>query len=361
MDLAAMTRDVEDELDAAWTEMLRTSAFIGGPALARFEREWAAYCGTTEAIGVANGTDALELTLRGLGIGPGDEVIIPTNTFVATAEAVVFAGATPHFVDVDPVSLLMTPKSVFAAINHRTAAVIAVHLFGNMGDIEGISAVARRKGLALIEDASQAHGAGVPDARAGSFGVAGCFSFYPGKNLGAFGDAGAVVTDDEYLARRVRSLGDHGRSSHTRHDLAGRNSRLDGLQAAVLSCKLPMLDTWNAARRDALASYREQLAFEPVRFLEHDEQGVGHLNVVRVRDRERVREYLTHRGIQTGVHYPVPCHLQPPYADFPRGELVVAESAAAEILSLPLGPHLTQADIEYVSRALAEAVEECAA
>jgi dTDP-4-amino-4,6-dideoxygalactose transaminase len=360
LDLGSMTRDVATELDHAWREMLKTSAFIGGPNLARFEGEWAAYCGTTEAVGVANGTDAIELTLRALGVGPGDEVILPTNTFVATAEAVVFAGATPHFVDVDPNSLLMTPEAAFDAINPRTAAIIAVHLYGNMGQIDAIAAMAQRHGLALIEDAAQAHGAGA-DSRAGSIGTAGCFSFYPGKNLGAFGDAGAVVTNNKYLAEHIRTLGDHGRTSHTSHDLVGKNSRLDGLQAAVLSCKLPMLDHWNAARRAAVAKYRGLLDPGLVRLVEHDATGVCHLNVALVPNRDRVREELLRRGIHTAVHYPVPCHLQRPYADYPRGDVTVAEVTASQLLSLPLFPHITDADIEYVCRALSEVVQEQAA
>jgi dTDP-4-amino-4,6-dideoxygalactose transaminase len=362
LDLGAMTREIAHEVEVAWAEITATSSFIGGKWIARFEEEWASYCGTKHAVGVANGTDAIELTLRALGIGPGAEVILPTNTFVATAEAVVLAGATPRFVDVAPDTLLVTPDAIAAAVTSRTSAVIPVHLFGNMPDMEAIGVVARRHGLAVIEDAAQAQGAGSPGARAGSFGVAGCFSFYPGKNLGAFGDAGAVVTDDDDLARRIRSLGDHGRStSHTRHDVVGRNSRLDALQAAVLTCKLPKLDEWNAARRHALSTYREMLPEGRIRPVRADPNGVGHLNVVLVRDRERLREQLGRHGIQTGVHYPVPCHLQRPYRPFRTDALPVAEAAAPQLLSLPLFPHLGADDIRYVSERVLELVEADAA
>jgi dTDP-4-amino-4,6-dideoxygalactose transaminase len=362
LDLGAMTREVAPSLDHAWREITTTSSFIGGDHVARFEREWATYCGTTGAVGVANGTDAIELTLRALQIGAGDEVIVPTNTFVATVEAVVLAGATPHFVDVAPETLLITVDAVESAINDRTSAVVAVHLYGNLPDMEAITALARRRGLAVIEDAAQAQGAGPVGARAGSLGTAGCFSFYPGKNLGAFGDAGAVVTDDEHLIRRLRSLGDHGRSgSHTRHELLGRNSRLDALQAAVLSCKLPRLDAWNVARRRALATYRELLPAGRVRMVDGGPEGVGHLNVVLVRDRDRVREQLARDGIQTGIHYPLPCHLQAPYVDFPRADVPVAEATAGQLLSLPLFPHLADDDIAYVCERMSALCEEEAA
>jgi dTDP-4-amino-4,6-dideoxygalactose transaminase len=361
LDLGAMTRDVQQALNDAWTETTTTSSFIGGKKVAEFEQAWAAYCGTKHAVGVANGTDALELTLRALGIGPGDEVILPTNTFVATAEAVVLAGATPRFVDVAPGTLLMTAGAVSDAVNQRTSAVIPVHLFGTMADMDAIGAVADRCGLAVIEDAAQAQGAGRPGSRAGSFGIAGCFSFYPGKNLGAFGDAGAVVTDDESLAQRLRSLGDHGRrGSHTQHDLVGRNSRLDALQAAVLSCKLPRLDEWNAARRRALATYRELLPAQYFRWVETDAGSVGHLNVAMVKDRDRIRERLARSGVETGIHYPVPCHLQSSYTQYGADRLPVAEAAAGQLLSLPLFPHLGDDAIAYVCEQLAEFAEEAA-
>ncbi len=249
LELAPMTREVQGAVEQGWARVLSTGRFIGGDEVARFEAAWAGYCQVPHALGVANGTDALQLALTGLGIGPGDEVIVPANTFVATAEAVLLAGAVPRFADVSPQTLLLTPECLEAALTPRTAAVIVVHLYGRMPDMGALCAAADRAGVALIEDAAQAHGATWQGRRAGSSGVAGCFSFYPGKNLGAFGDAGAVVTTDAGLAGRIRVLRDHGRAvgSHYRHELAGTNSRLDALQAVVLTAKLARLETWNAA------------------------------------------------------------------------------------------------------------------
>ncbi len=247
-DLGGMTQEVRSDVDAAWSTLLGTGHFVGGAEVDRFEEEWARYCGTAHAIGVANGTDALTLTLRALAIGAGDEVVVPANTFIATAEAVVLAGATPRFADVDPDTLLLTADGLAAAITSRTSAVIAVHLYGQTADMDAISVTAERAGLAVLEDAAQAHGASWWGRPAGSLGRAGCFSFYPGKNLGAFGDAGAVVTDDADLTERLRSLRNHGRvsGSHYRHGDIGTNSRLDSVQAAVLSAKLPRLDAWGS-------------------------------------------------------------------------------------------------------------------
>ena len=352
LDLTAMSRDVEEALDVVWLQAKRSSSFIGGPLVERFEREWAAYCGRDHAVGVANGTDALELTLRALNIGPGDEVIVPANTFIATAEAVVLAGATPRFADVDPGTLLATPDSLAAALTTRTVGIIIVELFGNVPRMDEIGRFARGNGLALIEDAAQAHGATWRGTRIGSFGVASCFSFYPGKNLGAFGDGGAVVTDDPLIAERIRSLADHGRAGHSRylHPRVGRNSRLDALQAAVLSVKLSKLDEWNDQRRAAMDLYRRHLAPDLVRRveLEPDTQSAHHLNVVRLPDRDGIREALGRLQIETGIHYPVPCHLQEGYLGYALEPLPNAEHAAAEILSLPMFPHLSDEQIRYV-------------
>jgi dTDP-4-amino-4,6-dideoxygalactose transaminase len=351
-DLTSMSRDVEAGLDDVWRRLVDSSAFIGGPWVERFEAAWARYCGTKHAIGVANGTDALEITLRALGIGPGDEVIVPANTFVATAEAVVLAGATPRFIDVDPLTLLLTPDEIESAVNERTAAVIAVELFGNMPNMDAIAALTDRLGLALIEDAAQAHGATWKGKPAGSFGVAGCFSFYPGKNLGAFGDGGAVVTDDEGLALRIRSIADHGRALDSRyvHVTLGRNSRLDALQAGILSVKLKRLDAWNEARRGAIDAYRLALDPEVVPMISVDAhvQSAYHLNVVLVNDRDSVRDELSDRGIETGIHYPVPCHLERPYRGLVADRLPVVENAASRLLSLPLFPHMSLVQIDRV-------------
>ncbi len=250
-DLHAMNAEVAEQLDAAWPAVSSSSAFIGDHYVECFEQEWAEYCGSRFAVGVGNGTDALRLTLQALGIGGGDKVIVPTNAFVATVEAIVLAGATPRFVDVHPETLLVTPSIVEAATTTRTAAIIVVHLYVHVADMDGMCRVADKAKLALVEDAAQAHGATWRGRKAGTFGQAGCFSFYPAKNLRAFGDAGAAVTDDSELAAPVRSLSDHGRvaGARTDHALIGTNSRLDALRAAVLSAKLPRLDGWIEARR----------------------------------------------------------------------------------------------------------------
>ena len=361
-DLATLTREVRDEVSRAWDDITETSQFIGGEVVECFEREWASYCGRRQCIGVANGTDAIELTLRALGIGAGDEVVVPANSFVATAEAVVMAGATPRFVDVDPKSLLVTAEDIAAALTSRTSAVIVVDLYGGIPDMRSIRGLADQHGLALIEDAAQAQGSTLGRKKAGSFGVAGCFSFYPGKNLGAYGDAGAVVTDDAQLAARIRSLANHGRvaGSPSRHALIGRNSRLDALQAAVLVAKLRRLDQWNDARRNAVRAYRSMLAPD-VRTLRVDAQSCYHQNVVLVPERNLVREQLADRGIESGIHYPVPIHLQDAFQEYWKAPLHVVESAARQILSLPLFPAMTSDQIGYVCANLNRLVSEMAA
>ena len=338
-----------DRLD----EILTADAYVGGPWLERFERQWAAYCGVDHAVGVANGTDAIELIIRGLGIGPGDEVIVPANTFVATAAAVAAAGATPVFVDVDPGTLLATEASVLSAIGPLTAAVIVVHLYGQPADVDAVRAVAGRHGIAVIEDAAQAHGASIGTRRVGSLGRAAAFSFYPGKNLGALGDGGMVVTDDAALAERVRSLANHGRGRvATEHIQIGRNSRLDGLQASFLSEKLPHLDRLNARRRHLADLYRDLLGDVPVTFVEirPEVTAVHHLLVVQVDDRARFRQGLAEQGVQTAVHYPLPCHRQPALERFAPGYLPVVERAADRIVSLPFFPTMTDDVVHRVCR-----------
>jgi dTDP-4-amino-4,6-dideoxygalactose transaminase len=351
-DLGPMTREVQDEILSEWTGLLQSGQFIGGPAVARFEEEWAQFCGARFAVGVGNGTDALHLTLRALGIGRGDEVVVPANTFVATVEAVVLAGATPRFADVDPDTLLMTPHTLAEAAGPATRAAVVVHLYGQMPHMDDLQATAAGVGIDLIEDAAQAQGATWGSGRSGSYGVAGCFSFYPGKNLGAFGDAGAVVTSDERLADRLRSLRDHGREpgGHYDHGFLGLNSRLDALQAVVLSAKLRRLEEWNASRRVLMALYGRLLEPSAARLVEQlpGGNGVYHLAVVRVPDRYRIRAELARAAIGTGIHYPTPCHLMPPYAGFSLRRLPVAEAQAAEILSLPLHPYMRPEDVERV-------------
>ncbi len=359
-DLKAMTQEVRAAIDEGWARLLESSRFIGGDAVEEFEQAWAGYCETEHAIGVANGTDALRLVLTALAIGPGDEVVVPSNTFVASAEAVVLAGATPRFADVSPRTMLLTPDDLEAAITSRTRAVIVVHLYGQMPDMDALSRAAERAGIWLIEDAAQAHGATWRGKRAGSIGQAGCFSFYPGKNLGAFGDAGAIVTRDAELAKRIRSLRDHGRvlASHYRHELIGMNSRLDALQAVVLTAKLRRLDAWNEARRSIVARYRAAFRSGPIRLVEDEPgaRGVYHLAVARVPDRARVQQQLTAMGIETGIHYPIPAHRQAPYLCFADRPLPVSEAAADEVLSLPLFPHLRADQVDRVCDALSEVV-----
>jgi dTDP-4-amino-4,6-dideoxygalactose transaminase len=360
-DLGAMTREVRDTVLLGWADVLESSRFIGGEQVERFEDEFAAYCASSHAVGVANGTDALHLTLRALGIGPGDEVIVPANSFVATAEAVVLAGATAHFADVDPGTLLMTATTAEAAVTSRTRAIIVVHLYGQVADMDALGAMASRFGLVLIEDAAQAHGATWHDQVAGSFGRAGCFSFYPGKNLGAFGDAGAVVSSDAALAARIRSMRDHGRvvGSHYGHSIVGTNSRLDAMQAVVLSAKLAFLDKWNEARRYIADRYRT--AFGAVGLgLVHEAasaRGVYHLAVARVPDREQVRSLFASLGIQTAVHYPTPLHLLEPYVQLATEPLQIAETAAREVMSLPIFPHMTDEQIGRVCASAAAIAE----
>jgi dTDP-4-amino-4,6-dideoxygalactose transaminase len=361
-----MAGEVWPEIEHEYLACLLDGAYIGGPVVTAFERDWAAYCGAGHAVGLASGTDALQLSLTALGVGAGDEVIVPANTFIATAAAVVRIGATPRFADVSDDTLVMTPRTLAEAITPHTRAVIIVHLYGQMPDMAGLIAAARGAGIAVIEDAAQAHGAEWGGRRAGSFGDAACFSFYPAKNLGAFGDAGAVVTSRAGLADRIRALANHGRSrgdSHYEHECIGTNSRLDALQAILLSGKLGHLDAWTE-RRIALASrYRDLLGaaeFTAAGLRLTDTaplaRHVYHLFVVRVARRDSVRAELAKRGIQTGVHYPLPCHRQPPLRRFAERPLPVAEQSAGELLSLPMFPHLTFRQVDLVCESLCEAL-----
>lgn len=354
LDLAAINGALRADYERAWRVVLDHGHFVGGPEVERFEADFAAYCETTACVGVANGTDALELILTGLGIGPGDEVIVPANTFVATAEAVCAVGARPRFVDVLPDTLLIDPDAIAAAAGPNTAAVIAVHLFGQMADLDAVSAVAARYGLAVIEDAAQAHGARLAGRRAGSVGTAAAFSFYPGKNLGALGDGGAVVTADTALAERIRGCANHGRAADDRyrHEQRGRNSRLDTVQAAMLSAKLAGLDDANLARRQVMERYRHRLPESARAVATHPAaEPVYHLAVIRVEDRAAVTAEFDRNRIGWGIHYPIPCHLQPAYQEFTES-LPVAEHAAEQILSIPMSPTLTDAQVDRVCEVL---------
>jgi dTDP-4-amino-4,6-dideoxygalactose transaminase len=363
MDLGAMADEVWPEIEGSVRAAVSGANFIGGPAVEAFENEWASYCGVAHAVGVANGTDALHLTLRALGVGPGDEVVLPASTFVATAEAIVLAGAIPRFADVDPETLLMTAETMCEAITPRTRGVIAVHLYGQTPDMDAIEGAVRRRGLFLVEDAAQAHGASWNGRPVGAFGDAACFSFYPGKNLGAFGDAGAVVTGDADLAERVRSLANHGRATgnHHRHLLVGTTSRLDALQALVLSAKLRRLTAWTDARRSVVARYRAGLAgVDGMQMLVEQRKAhhVYHLFVIRVPQRELFGAELLRQGVQTGVHYSLAIHEQPAFAEFATGPLPEAEAGAAEVLSLPLHPHLESAQVDRVIEVTTSVLEK---
>jgi dTDP-4-amino-4,6-dideoxygalactose transaminase len=361
LDLSAQHDEVRVEINNAWSRVTADNAFVGGAYVERFEAEFAAYCGVSHCIGVANGTDALMLILAALGVA-GHEVVVPGNTFVATLEAIVAAGAIPVFVDVDPDTLLVTADAVASAISSRTAAVIVVHLYGQMPDMEAICRVAERAGIAVVEDAAQAHGARWMHRRAGACAHAAAFSFYPGKNLGAFGDAGAVTTNDARLARHIRILANHGRapSGWHQHDIVGCNSRLDGLQAAILSVKLRHLDEWNAARMAAARHYAQILAGTPSRPVAVDPRAtaVHHLQVVRVASRARVLAALDACGVGWGLHYPVPSHRQAAFSPFATAPLPVTEQAAAEVVSLPMFPTITGAQIDRVCEALLAVPEE---
>jgi dTDP-4-amino-4,6-dideoxygalactose transaminase len=367
VDLQAQYRSIKAEVDAAVQRVLDTSAFILGREVESFERAFAEYVGASECVGVSNGTAAIQLALQACGVGTGDEVIVPANTFFATAEAVSTAGATPVFVDCDAATYNLEPGKLEAAITPRTRAVIPVHLYGQPADLDAVFEVAAAHNLLVIEDAAQAHGARYKGSRVGARGRAGCFSFYPGKNLGAYGEGGAVVTNDASVARRLRMLRDHGSEQKYRHELVGYNMRLEGIQGAVLNVKLKYLDDWNALRRAHAARYRELLApladslVLPVEadYAEH----VYHLFVIQTDRRDELQRYLSAAGVQTGIHYPVPVHLQPAYATLGhrKGDFPNAESQSERVLSLPMFAELSERQLKYVADALADFYAETAA
>ncbi len=360
VNMRAAHAEVAAEIQAGFDDVLASTAFIKGAAVEAFERDYAAFTGVTHCVGVANGTDAVELALRAAGVTAGAEVIMPANTFVATAEAVVRAGARPAFADVDPDYLLLDPRTLEAALSPDTAAVLPVHLFGQLAPMAAIAEVAGRPGTVIIEDAAQAHGA-TQDGQAGSFGLLAGVSFYPGKNLGAYGDAGAVLTESAEHARHVRLLGDHGSERRYEHVIIGFNSRLDAFQAVVLRARLRRLAAGNEARRQAAGRYSELLADVPGVTLPMTAPGnehVWHLYVIRVPRRDHVLQCLHDEGIQAGIHYPVPVHLQPAFRQlgYGPGDFPVAEAAAGQLLSLPLYPQLTEEQqlrvVDAVRRAL---------
>jgi dTDP-4-amino-4,6-dideoxygalactose transaminase len=360
VDLARQHAAVEAELEAAYQRVVERGSFTLSEEVEAFEREFADYVTTSHGVGVASGTDALMLSLRALGVGAGDEVITAVNTFAATAEAIVLAGATPVFVDIDPATFLLDLDAVEAAITERTAAIVPVHLYGQCCDMERVMAIARRHGLKVVEDACQAHGATRNGKSAGCLGDAGCFSFYPSKNLGALGDGGFVATNDPELADRVRLLRCHGEGADRLHVEVGYTSRLHGMQAAFLRAKLPMLDHWNGLRHEAAMGYLSALEGAPI-ILPETVDGASHVYhvfCVRVNDRDAVRARLSEAGVQTGIHYALPLHLEPAFAHLggSSGQFPVAEKAIGEILSLPMFPYLTAAEVDSVSDAVREAI-----
>src|SRR5436305_3471511 len=353
VDLRSMHDELRDELEAAVQSVIDGNALILGPDVAEFEREFADYCEAEHCVGVASGTAALHLTFEALGIGHGDEVIAPANTYIATVLPFLHLHAWPVLVDCDPGTALIDPAAAEAAITERTRAIAAVHLYGQPADMDPLRELCDGHGLALVEDAAQAHGARYRGRRVGGLGRAGCFSFYPSKNLGALGDAGAVVTNDGDLAERLRWLRDLGQARKYEHVVAGHNERLDTLQAAVLRVKLPRLDDWNELRRAAAAAYEEALAETEVALpvTAPEREHVWHLYVVRSPQRDALREALEHEGIQTGLHYPTPVHLQPPFARLGHreGDFPASERWSREGLSLPMFPGVGAPEAQQVA------------
>jgi dTDP-4-amino-4,6-dideoxygalactose transaminase len=361
VDLSLQHAQVAEEVEEGFAQVLSAGDFIGGKAVSAFEQEYADFVGARSCIGVGNGTDAIEMALRAAGIGHGDEVVVPANTFIATAEAVVRTGARPVFVDVDDDALLIDPTEVERAVTERTRAIVPVDLYGQVAPFELLPPVVADRGITVVEDGAQSQGATRHGRSAGTFGDIAATSFYPGKNLGAYGDAGAVVTDEDDLAERVRLLGAHGSPAKYQHTQFGFNSRLDTLQAVVLRAKLRRLREWNEQRRRAAAAYDEMLAdvlgVRTPATLPGNEH-VWHLYVVRVARRDEVLGQLQAEGIGAGVHYPVPVHLTPAMAElgYTQGAFPVAERAACEILSLPMFPGITWAQQEHVVDVLLSAV-----
>jgi dTDP-4-amino-4,6-dideoxygalactose transaminase len=357
LDLKTQYDSIREEVLEAFEQVLENTAFAGGPFVARFEKNFADFCQCQHAIGVGSGTEALWLALLGLGIGPGDEVMTVPNTFIATAEAISYCGATPVFVDIDAETYTMNPDLLEAAITPKTKAIIPVHLFGQMADMDKIMAIAKRHNLFVVEDACQAQGATYKGRRAGSIGDAGCFSFYPGKNLGAYGEAGAVVTNNSELALMIKQLRDHGQTKKYYHEYVGWNARMDGFQGAVLEIKLKYLEGWNESRRQVAKAYKELFFDEeeiilpkPAPYAMH----VFHIFAIRVPDRDALINSLKAMNIHCGIHYPVPLHLQKAYRflNISEGSFPVAEKCAREFVSLPMYPELRDEQIGFVAREL---------
>src|SRR5215475_10146202 len=356
LDLRAQYRPLSSDLLGALEEVCESTGFAQGPATSEFEDKFAAYCGVDHCVSLNSGTSALHLALRCLDVGPGDEVITVSMTFIATAWAISYVGATPVFVDIDSVRRTLNPDKLEAAITSRTKAIIPVHLYGMPAELDRIMAIADRHGVPVIEDAAQAHGAKYRNKRVGQFGQIACFSFYPGKNLGAYGEGGALITNDASIARRARSLRDHAQSQKYLHDELGYNYRMDSFQGAVLSIKLKYLDKWNTARVDCARHYTKLLRDSSYKLPAHvsDSKCVFHCYVIEAQERDRLRSALQDVGIQTAIHYPVPIHLQKAYAHlgYPSGDLPVTEALCEHCLSLPIYPELSKEKIYRVASAL---------
>ena len=354
VDLKAQYEPLREEILAAIADVLDGMHLFLGPRQREFENVFAAFCGVTHCVSASNGTDALELALRALGVGPGDEVITQPNSFIATAEAISAAGATPVFADVDPVTASLDPARLEAAITTRTRAIIPVHLYGRPADMDAIMAIARRHSIRVIEDACQAHGASISDRRAGSLGDVGCFSFYYSKNLGAYGEGGALTTSDPDIAERARLYRDHGSRVRYEHEVIGRNARMDEIQAAILGVKLQHLERWNDDRRRNAQLLSEALADTSVVTPPMAPEGVRevfHLYVVQHPRRDELKVFLEEHGVATGIHYPRPIHLQPAYASlgYKPGDFPVTERLAGQSLSLPMYAELTAVQIAYIA------------
>ncbi len=359
LDLKAQFKQIEKDVVPAVKDAMANAAFIGGPQVSGFEEEFAEYCDSRFCVGVGSGTDALRFALMAAGVGHGDEVLTVPNTFIATTEAISQVGASPVFVDIREDTCNIDPDQIEALITTKTRAIIPVHLYGQIADMDAILAIAQKNNLVVIEDACQAHGALYQGKKAGSMGIAGCFSFYPGKNLGAFGEAGAVVTQDEELAKKMRMIRDHGQEKKYHHQMEGFNGRLDAIQAAVLRIKLKHLPDWSEKRRQNAILYTELLnPIQGVITPTESQQGkaVYHLYVIHVDDRDGLQNFLMEKGIATGLHYPVPLHLQKAYQhlEYQEGAFPIAEKSAARLLSLPMFPELERGQIEYVVKNIEE-------
>jgi dTDP-4-amino-4,6-dideoxygalactose transaminase len=356
LDLGAQYRTLRSEVLSAFEQVCESTSFAQGQATSEFEAKFAAYCGVDHCVSLNSGTTALHLALRCLNVGPGDEVVTVSMTFIATAWAISYVGATPVFVDIDPVRRTLNPDDLEAAITSRTKAIIPVHLYGMPAEMDRIIAIAERHGVPVVEDAAQAHGAKYRGKRVGRFGQIACFSFYPTKNLGAYGEGGALITNDASMARRARSLRDHAQTEKYLHDEIGYNYRMDSLQGAVLSIKLKHLDEWNTARADRARQYKELLKDSSYKLPADmsDSECVWHCYVIEAAERDRVRSGLQDAGIQSGVHYPVPIHLQKAYnyLGYRSGDLPVTEALSEHCLSLPIYPELSKEKMSRVASVL---------